>query len=43
VGDGQYWRIDEIDQAGLPTLFARAAMLAIASRIGAATRMGSAA
>ncbi len=31
AGDGQYWRVDEIGRAGLPTLFARAAMLAVAS------------
>ncbi|HEY1124437.1 MAG TPA: A/G-specific adenine glycosylase [Sphingobium sp.] len=36
VGAGQYWRVAEIDQAGLPTLFARAATLVIAS--GAAER-----
>jgi A/G-specific adenine glycosylase len=30
VGEGQWWRVDEIDQAGLPTLFARAAMLVVA-------------
>jgi len=31
VGNGQWWRVDEIDQAGLPTLFARAAMRVVAT------------
>jgi hypothetical protein len=31
VGDGQWWRVEEIDQAGLPTLFARAATLVVAT------------
>ena len=31
TGAGQYWPVDEIDRAGLPTLFARAATLAIVS------------
>jgi A/G-specific adenine glycosylase len=31
AGSGQWWRVDEIDRAGLPTLFARAAMLVIAA------------
>ncbi|QTH23490.1 A/G-specific adenine glycosylase [Rhizorhabdus wittichii] len=32
ANDGEWWPIDEIEQAGLPTLFARAAARAIASR-----------
>ncbi len=38
VGDGQYWPVDEIGRAGLPTLFARAAMLAVAAGIGESGR-----
>jgi A/G-specific adenine glycosylase len=30
--DGEWWPIDRIDEAGLPTLYARAAALAIAAR-----------
>ncbi|MBO9581834.1 MAG: A/G-specific adenine glycosylase [Sphingobium sp.] len=43
LGDGQYWCVDEIEQAGLPTLFARAAMLVVASETGAPMASGSAA
>lgn len=31
IGAGQWWPVGEIDQAGLPTLFARAATLVLAS------------
>jgi len=31
AGEGQWWRIDDLDRAGLPTLFARAALLVTAS------------
>lgn len=30
-GEGHWWRLDEIDQAGLPTLYAKAARLALAT------------
>ncbi|WP_340315356.1 A/G-specific adenine glycosylase [Rhizorhabdus argentea] len=32
IGDGEWWPIDRIEEAGLPTLFARAAARAIATR-----------
>ena len=34
-GDGEWWPIDRIEEAGLPTLFAKAASLAVALRDGA--------
>lgn len=30
LGEGEWWRIDRIDEAGLPTLYAKAARLALA-------------
>jgi A/G-specific adenine glycosylase len=32
IAGGEWWPIDKIEQAGLPTLFARAASRAIAAR-----------
>jgi len=32
IGDGEWWPIERIEEAGLPTLFARAAACAIATR-----------
>ena len=31
--DGEWWPVDELDRAGLPTLFAKAAALAQKARI----------
>jgi A/G-specific adenine glycosylase len=31
AGEGDWWRLDELDQAGLPTLYAKAARLALAT------------
>ena len=31
-GEGEFWSLDEIEEAGLPTLFAKAAQLALAQR-----------
>jgi A/G-specific adenine glycosylase len=31
--EGEWWPVDEIEAAGLPTVFAKAARLAIAERI----------
>ena len=31
-GEGEWWPLDELDQAGLPTLFAKAAQLVLAQR-----------
>jgi A/G-specific adenine glycosylase len=30
LGEGEWWPVAEIERAGLPTLFAKAAMLAVA-------------
>jgi len=43
LGEGQYWPVDQIEQAGLPTLFARAAMLVVASGTGVPMETGNAA
>ncbi|RIV86077.1 A/G-specific adenine glycosylase [Aurantiacibacter xanthus] len=32
AGDGEWWPLDRLDEAGLPTLFAKAAALALAER-----------
>ena len=30
LGEGEWWQLDRLEQAGLPTLFAKAARLALA-------------